>query len=455
MCGLVGMIAKRKQGFFDVHRELFQNMLIADSIRGADSTGAFCVNKNATINLLKFESHPMHLMATQAWDRFERKIVSDGIAVIGHNRKATQGDVKNENSHPFHAEDITLVHNGTLFNHKEVDATTEVDSHAICKAINQHGYVEALKKLKGAYALIWYQESTKNMFMINNGDRPLSIVETDDHVFLASEMGMLYWLLGRTGTKIDPKNTRHLTKYELVKIHVEPGKLSTTVTDMTKDLEPKVFQGPVNQWPRIGSGTTNQAEPAAHDKPPMASQVKMLEIIKDYPAGKEVVFFPAMAKPKEVSQGAYLIEGIAYQPGLEAVGARYWCPASFTFDDAADFGSEGRLIGKVKYHSSDKDGEWLILKDVRSDVIDRTWNNTELSEREFGMICEVADCVKCHKPLDPDQMALTKVSELPNELYDCTCHRCVIDQKDDMTIEFKQRLEAALGNEALTTPTQH
>ena len=41
MCGLVGMIAIQSQGFSYKDKEMFNQLLYADAVRGEDSTGVF------------------------------------------------------------------------------------------------------------------------------------------------------------------------------------------------------------------------------------------------------------------------------------------------------------------------------------------------------------------------------------------------------------------------------
>jgi len=148
MCGIVGMIAKKQAGFSYSEVAAFKDALLIDSLRGEDSTGVFSVMRNKTVNAIKVATHPLHLYQCTDWTSLESKIVQHGRFVVGHNRSATKGAIKTENAHPFHEGKIILVHNGTLRgDHKEL-ADVEVDSHAICHALNEKPPEEVIKELK-------------------------------------------------------------------------------------------------------------------------------------------------------------------------------------------------------------------------------------------------------------------------------------------------------------------
>lgn len=196
MCGLVAVISKQQSGFMYKDKTLFMQMLISDMFRGMDSTGVFGVNRHGNLDMCKDASPASFFLNKKDSNKFFDNVISDYHIMVGHNRKATMGGVTSETAHPFIEEDICLVHNGTLTNHKKL-ADTVVDSHAVCHHINAHGYKSALRNIEGAYALIWYDASNKTLYFCRNSERPLHLVETADRIYLASEEKMLDWLLSR------------------------------------------------------------------------------------------------------------------------------------------------------------------------------------------------------------------------------------------------------------------
>lgn len=204
MCGLVAIFSKQSTGFFSTDKTIFLQMLISDMFRGMDSTGCFNVNKHGNLKLIKDASPASFFIGKKEVGDFLTDSLNNAHILVGHNRKATMGFINSENAHPFIEGDICLVHNGTLTTHKEL-ADRAIDSNAIAAHINEHGYKSALKKINGAYALIWYNAKEKTMYFTRNAERPLYLVETATKIYLASEAKMLDWILDRN----------NVTKYEI------------------------------------------------------------------------------------------------------------------------------------------------------------------------------------------------------------------------------------------------
>lgn len=196
MCGLVAILSKTKSGFFQGDKTIFYQMLISDMFRGMDSTGSYSVNRHGNVKWIKDASPAPFFINKKEMATYMSNFISDYHIVVGHNRKATMGNVVSDNAHPFVEGNICLVHNGTLSNHKKL-ADTTVDSHAICHHINEFGYKSMFKNIDGAYALIWYNIEEKTLYFARNSERPLYIAETDTRIFLASEEKMLDWILDR------------------------------------------------------------------------------------------------------------------------------------------------------------------------------------------------------------------------------------------------------------------
>lgn len=203
MCGLVGLISRKQNGFFHGDLDLMQNLLLLDQIRGDDSTGVYTVMRDGNVTITKIGSHPMHLFSTAAWGKHKSKAISEGRIIIGHNRKATMGGINSVNAHPFYEDNIVLSHNGTVRGGHKQMADTEVDSHAVCHAFAEKGAEEVIKTLDAAFAFIWWDIETQRLYAVRNSERPLHIVTTEDYHILCSEPWMAHALLERSHKKVE------------------------------------------------------------------------------------------------------------------------------------------------------------------------------------------------------------------------------------------------------------
>lgn len=214
MCGIIGLI-EYKQGFYTKDKELFQDLLIVNSLRGAHSTGVFGGKMNASPDYAKAVGNPYdfinHPNTTQLWTKMIRKYKY----MVGHGRSATRGKVNTANAHPFQVDNITMVHNGTIFTSDTVKANAhEVDSMAIAHALTEHTPQEVFSDINGAFAVVWHDTKTNRLSMVRNDQRPLAIGinQKDQRIVFASEKNMLELVSYRKGIEFDkifyiPENT--------------------------------------------------------------------------------------------------------------------------------------------------------------------------------------------------------------------------------------------------------
>lgn len=194
MCGIVGVISRRNNGLYGNDLDLFEQALVIDTLRGKDSTGAFTGLRNKQAKAIKHGSVPHEMFKTKQWNEFRGDAVSSGKFVIGHNRAATRGEVSTDNAHPFVEENIILVHNGTLWGNNEKELTDKavaVDSNSIAHALVVEKPEVVIPKIKGAFALIWFNTETQKLHMIRNEERPLWLLVTPDIYMVASEPWMI------------------------------------------------------------------------------------------------------------------------------------------------------------------------------------------------------------------------------------------------------------------------
>lgn len=214
MCGIVGLLSDNL-GDSVRKRKWFTSMLYADALRGFDSTGMFGIphKSNKTPAFLVKKAMP-------AADFLQLKNVDKMLfdiekywGVVGHNRAATFGKVNNANAHPFHIGNITLVHNGSLStygNDKLPDYNKfDVDSEAICNAINTIGIEATVEQLNGAFALVWHDARNNTFNIIRNDERPIFFAKTTElkggkevygDILIGSEHRLIDWISSRQGS---------------------------------------------------------------------------------------------------------------------------------------------------------------------------------------------------------------------------------------------------------------
>jgi len=140
MCGIAGICLgagiERTEADYEVIRTEFTSLLVNCQVRGRDAAGAYVVNKDAHVWYYKAPRTATEIASDKKYWALMDKIGPDTVAVIGHTRAATTGSPKvNDNNHPIWDKPIIGVHNGVIYNHKELgrryNKIAEVDSAAI------------------------------------------------------------------------------------------------------------------------------------------------------------------------------------------------------------------------------------------------------------------------------------------------------------------------------------
>lgn len=261
MCGIVGVIPKGNFGFDKKTEDSFYQMLFCDTVRGDDSTGVILVENTSAFGIMK-ERYAAPLVIDEIqYSEQGKAMFPRGKAMIGHNRKKTIGEATDANAHPFVVKDtFAMVHNGTLQYHKALSDTV-VDSEALAIHLEPvlngtwdlAAFEEAIGKVQGAYAIAAYSQNNHQVYLLRNDQRPLSFVDTPEGFFWASEIGMLYWILGRNGITLKDHEPIFVKENTLIRMDLDTNKvevvsyvpkkatpLTTTVSGTTKGTKGRV-----------------------------------------------------------------------------------------------------------------------------------------------------------------------------------------------------------------------
>jgi len=203
MCGLIGVVGDITK--LDI--SFFRQALAANVVRGWDSTGvsAFTdesTNKHHNSDYVLWSHKEAITGSEAACDKEFNAVFNDlgNIAIMGHNRAATVGDVTRENAHPFSHGNLSLMHNGTLTDTSVLDGDFDTDSEQIAYTLSLATDKKAvLEKIEGAFALSWIDVGNNTFNLARNDERSLYITYSNkgDTLYYASEAKMLEWLLSR------------------------------------------------------------------------------------------------------------------------------------------------------------------------------------------------------------------------------------------------------------------
>ena len=199
MCGIVGYIGSRNTV------DVLLNGLTSLEYRGYDSSGVSVYDRDdGEIKIFKAEGKLNNLKEILKNDT---TLKTPGIG-IGHIRWATHGVPSVENAHPHtcNCGNLVIVHNGIIENYLELKSKLEnlgckfksqTDTETIAHLIAQKYKEEqnltnavrnAVKELKGAYALCVMHKNEPNLIVAVRKNAPLLIGVGNNENFIASDV---------------------------------------------------------------------------------------------------------------------------------------------------------------------------------------------------------------------------------------------------------------------------
>ncbi|MCX7793895.1 MAG: glutamine--fructose-6-phosphate transaminase (isomerizing) [Thermodesulfovibrionales bacterium] len=191
MCGILGYTGR--EDAIEIVLEGLKRL----EYRGYDSAGIAFFNRGSIeIKRCKGKIKDLESLFTER---------NSSNTAIGHTRWATHGKPSEENAHPHRAGRIVLVHNGIIENYLELKReltekghrfTSETDTEVLCHLIDskidnrslEEAIIEALKPVKGAYAIAVMNELEPGKIVGVRKDCPLILGLSDKGYFLASDI---------------------------------------------------------------------------------------------------------------------------------------------------------------------------------------------------------------------------------------------------------------------------
>lgn len=194
MCGLCGSftaagVQLNKSRRLQRARAL-EGLLIANQVRGTDSTGLAAIDFNGNVEVFKRAVEPWDFVKD---DRAHKTVRLDAPIMIGHTRMSSMpgDDVTDANAHPFVEGNVVGAHNGVINNYMQLDKTVSVDSQAVFRLLNNElgSFDDVFQQVSGSCTLTWWDARDPNGMYIVAHYNPLSvaIVPSISTVFWSSQ----------------------------------------------------------------------------------------------------------------------------------------------------------------------------------------------------------------------------------------------------------------------------
>ena len=192
MCGIIGVLGNHEVA------PLLVESLKRLEYRGYDSAGI------ATVNEGRLDRRRAVGKLVNLSDLLVHEPLAGKVG-IGHTRWATHGAATTGNAHPHRSGPVAVVHNGIIENFRELRAElaaagltpeSQTDTETVAmmtrmfmdRGMGPHvAATETLRRLEGAFALLWLFEGEDNLLIAARKGSPLAIGRGEGEMFVGSD----------------------------------------------------------------------------------------------------------------------------------------------------------------------------------------------------------------------------------------------------------------------------
>jgi len=191
MCGIMGYYAF---GNKLPNKNKIENMFVLLETRGKDASGFAFLNSRNELEVVKSDVPASELLKKDSWKQLNLPKI-----MIFHTRLKTQGEPSNNmNNHPlFTKKGLAIVHNGMIYNDKEIFGTkekrdAEVDSEAILLQLSSKSndpIKHVFETLDGGFAVASINKANPTTLTLFRKDNPIELYynSEDDILYFCSE----------------------------------------------------------------------------------------------------------------------------------------------------------------------------------------------------------------------------------------------------------------------------
>ena len=276
MCGIVGYIGKKKA------EPILINGLLRLEYRGYDSAGIATMEKSG-IKTIKNKGRVAGLLSIPEIENLE------GTIGIAHTRWATHGKPTDVNSHPHldNKKTTAVVHNGIVENYVELrkfltdngyEFLSQTDTEVIPNLINYYyekmsektemnflkAMSQAIKDLKGSFALEIINNDFKDKLFVVRKDSPLVIGKGEEENYISSDIPAIlsftkdFYLLDDYEFAVLTKDHIDFYNLELEKVSKQPKNITWDMSaaekgDFADFMLKEIYEQPKSIRETIGS----------------------------------------------------------------------------------------------------------------------------------------------------------------------------------------------------------
>ena len=194
MCGIMGYYSF---GSILPNKKHITDMFALLETRGKDASG-FAFIRDEKLSVIKAPVSASCMVLGNDWKELELPKI-----MIFHTRAKTQGSEKNnKNNHPlFNKEGLCIVHNGMIYNDKQIFAKqkrdAEVDSEAILAVLGRKSKKDRIedlfKSIYGSFAVAVINKQSPDDLILIKKDNPLGLYynSKDEILYFCSERDIM------------------------------------------------------------------------------------------------------------------------------------------------------------------------------------------------------------------------------------------------------------------------